>query len=135
MAPKVTVEDEHRKGMHAPGFPPFLDYDYRHYCALCNAQGRDPELLRRARESAFPNTFGEGVLAALDVIRRHIPSITDAMDEGEEEPWIDLWPRDDMGDYVGDKRVCHCGLVLDGYYEYIDHLAELLSGQKSIHGG
>ena len=62
----------------------------------------------------------------IEVIKAHIPSITQDMDDGELEPWTDLYPRDELGDYVGDKRVCHCGLVLDGYYEYVDHLKEML---------
>jgi hypothetical protein len=60
------------------------------------------------------------------ILDQHIPSITDEMDAGEGE-WEDLWPRDEMGDYIGDKRVCRCGVVLDGFYEYVDHLKEVLS--------
>jgi hypothetical protein len=92
----------------------------------------DPVIVKGVAESPFPNTYSAGILDAIKVIRAHIPSITDDMDEGEEEPWTDLWPRDDMGDYVGDKRVCHCGLVLDGYYEYVEHLIEMLGGKGMV---
>ena len=68
----------------------------------------------------------DGGNPAIAIIKAHIPSITQDMDDGVLEPWTDLYPRDELGDYVGDKRVCHCGLVLDGYYEYVDHLKEML---------
>lgn len=60
--------------------------------------------------------------AAISIIKQHIPSITDEMDEDDV-----LTPRWDDGDYAGDQRVCACGREIDGYYDYVDHLAEVLS--------
>ena len=56
------------------------------------------------------------------IINAHIPSITDEMDE---DP--DMLPKDDIGDYCGDQRVCHCGVQIDGYYDYVEHLKEMLA--------
>lgn len=53
------------------------------------------------------------------ILRTHTPSVTDEMDR---DP--DLWPKDDIGDYVGDQRVCACGEWIDGYYSYVEHLIE-----------
>jgi len=56
------------------------------------------------------------------IIRDHAPSITDEMDHD-----LDLWPKDDIGDYCGDKRICACGRHIDGYYDYVEHLKEMLA--------
>jgi hypothetical protein len=86
----------------------------------------DPIIARGVAESPFPNTYSTAILDALKVIKAHIPSVTDEMDAGEGE-YADLWPRDDMGDYIGDQRICACGRRIDGFYDYVDHLKEVLS--------
>ena len=68
----------------------------------------------------------DGGNPAIAIIKAHIPSITAEMDEDD-----DLWPKDEMGDYCGDNRVCHCGLKLEGYYDYVDHLITMLGGETS----
>jgi len=56
------------------------------------------------------------------LLNKHIPSITDEMDR---DP--DLFPKDDIGDYCGDQRECACGKQIDGYYDYVEHLKEMLA--------
>ena len=80
---------------------------------------------RQARIQAYTTTAMRDDPVA--VINAHIPSVTQDMDDGELEPWIGLEPRDELGDYIGDMRVCHCGLVIDGYYDYVEHLKEMLA--------
>lgn len=77
-----------------------------------------------AEQSAFPNTFREGVRAARETIEHHIPSITDRIEEWAVES--DPYAFDDDGDYIGMARDCHCGKFIEGYYEYVDHLTEVL---------
>jgi hypothetical protein len=57
------------------------------------------------------------------ILRDHTASITDEMDR---DP--DLWPKDDEGNYNGDLRVCACGLAVDGFYEYTEHLIAVFGG-------
>lgn len=82
--------------------------------------GVDPDLLAECREKIVAAT-----------IKAHIPSITEEMDAGEGKWGTEdtfLYPRDDEGNYIGDKRVCACGVELDGFYEYVDHLIAVFGG-------
>jgi len=81
----------------------------------------DPIIVKGVAESPFPNTYAMAILDAVKVIKAHIPSITDEMDEDQ-----DLYPRDELGDYIGDQRICRCGLAIDGFYDYVEHLKEML---------
>jgi hypothetical protein len=91
------------------------DADYLWECE-CGALGED--LTERDRHLTV------SVAAILD---KHIASVTSEMDAGEGE-WTDLdGPRDDIGDYIGDQRQCACGRHIDGFYEYVEHLKEVLS--------
>lgn len=86
----------------------------------------DPILVEGVAKTPFPNTYSTAVLDVIKVIRAHVPSITRAIEEEED------WPLDLDGEYIGDKRECRCGLRLDGFYEYVDHLIELLGGQGIV---
>jgi len=66
--------------------------------------------------------------ARADLIRKHIPSITETI-ENEEYGLArrhDPEAFDMDGDYIGSMRECHCHVIVDGYYEYVDHLIDEL---------
>lgn len=64
--------------------------------------------------------------AAIKIIEAHIPSLTDAAEAEIERRFLDA---DEEGlDYADAAyRVCACGKPIDGFYEYADHLKEVLS--------
>ena len=87
-------------------------------CA-CGAEGFDVfDLASHFNEAAHPAMRDDPVA----IIDKHIPSVTDEMDHDEG-----LFPKDDIGDYVGDQRECACGRHIDGYYDYVEHLKEMLA--------
>jgi hypothetical protein len=67
------------------------------------------------------------------IIKAHIPSITDRIegyideDDNRVEGLAEGGPYDEIGDYVGDMRECACGEIVNGFYEYVEHLKEVLS--------
>jgi hypothetical protein len=64
------------------------------------------------------------------IVRAHIPSITARVEElasASNGRYWDPAPWDDDGDYCGSLRECPCGVILDGFYAYADHLADVLS--------
>ena len=71
----------------------------------------------------------EGVGAAVSLISEHIPSLTD---ENVEEINLAIFNMafEEKGVDHADLaiRTCHCGVKIDGFYEYVDHLKEVLSG-------
>lgn len=85
----------------------------------------DPRIVREVAESPFPNTFSFGVLIAAEVIKAHTPSLTD---EDDDEIVDRIW-KDRPGKPSNLAiRTCACGAKIDGYYEYVDHLVNLLVG-------
>lgn len=61
------------------------------------------------------------------VINDHIPSLSD---EADDEMWRIYGTSDfDMADFA--VRDCRCGLRIDGFYEYIDHLKAMLRKELS----
>ena len=84
------------------------------------------DLSALADASPFPNTFREGVRAAISVIDQHIPSITDEIEEEltERAEQFGFSADGDVADLA--IRTCHCGARIDGFYEYVDHLKEVL---------
>jgi hypothetical protein len=85
----------------------------------CGAEGGDVFDLASHFNEAAHLTMRDDPVAIID---KHIPSITDEMDE---DP--DMLPKDDIGDYCGDQRKCACGRHIDGYYDFMDHLKEVLA--------
>jgi hypothetical protein len=79
-------------------------------------------LAEQAEKSAFPNTFRAGVAAAISIIDQHIPSLTDEDDDAIAAVMKE-WDLD-YGDLA--IRTCACGVKIDGFYEYVDHLKEVL---------
>jgi hypothetical protein len=71
------------------------------------------EMLARAERLARPQPDPIAILKA------HYASVT-ARIEREHD-----YPLDSDGEYVGDVRECACGLIVDGFYEYTDHLITL----------
>jgi len=62
---------------------------------------------------------------AVQVIDQHIPSLTDE-DEFEMMEIVGHWFDSEDGVEDLARRTCHCGVKIDGYYAYIDHLKEEL---------
>ena len=58
------------------------------------------------------------------IIREHVPSISD-QDEKVMNSRFDRWDQnEDWADYA--LRTCSCGVRIDGFYEYVDHLIEMV---------
>ena len=55
-----------------------------------------------------------------EIIKAHIPSITPRIEREYD------YPLDTDGEYIGDVRECACGVILDGFYEYVEHLLGLM---------
>ncbi len=69
---------------------------------------------------------------AIDIIKNHIPSLTD---KDEERIRLNIFQ---MAFEENDKdeadlaiRTCHCGLEIDGFYDYVGHLIAML--RKEAH--
>lgn len=68
---------------------------------------------------------------AIEIIDQHIPSITD---EIEDELWERVGAAWLDNTYAGGGadsadcalRVCHCGERINGFYEYVAHLKDVL---------
>jgi hypothetical protein len=77
---------------------------------------------------------------AIDTINAHIPSLTDANDEEITERvarFSSLIALDDSGyTDVADLalRTCACGVPIDGFYQYVDHLVAVFGGESHIGG-
>jgi hypothetical protein len=56
------------------------------------------------------------------IIRAHTPNLTDEDEEEITQRWVD---SDDVSDSA--IRTCSCGLRLEGFYAYQEHLVEVLS--------
>jgi len=73
-----------------------------------------------------------GIEDAISIINEHIPSLTDEddrrLDELRYNSDVDHFgqPRYENADLA--IRTCACGVKIDGFYEYVDHLKEVLSG-------
>lgn len=65
--------------------------------------------------------------AALAIIDQHIPSLSDA-DDDEIVAKAYWGPAGEMADAADLAiRTCACGIRIDGFYEYVDHLKSVLS--------
>jgi hypothetical protein len=62
-----------------------------------------------------------------EIIRDHIPSLTDEDEEEILNLATNVIGTDELD--VADLaiRTCHCGKRIDGFYEYADHLIEVMS--------
>jgi hypothetical protein len=84
----------------------------------------DPIIIKGVAEAPFPNTYALAILDAVKVIKDHIPSLSDE-DEDLIYERVTRWDEDvTAADYA--LRTCHCGKQIDGFYEYVDHLMDLL---------
>lgn len=61
------------------------------------------------------------------LLRQHIPSLSDENDAEIDELRFgvdsDGFPHDNADLAI---RTCHCGKRIDGFYEYVDHLEDVL---------
>lgn len=70
-------------------------------------------------------------MTPIEILDQHIPSITEAI---EDELWQRIGRAWSDDSYFGEAdsadcalRVCMCGKRVDGYYEYVAHLKEMLT--------
>jgi hypothetical protein len=74
---------------------------------------------------ASPDAPDYSAESAIAVLKEHIPSITD----DDERVMGSLNVFDEQFDYADYAlRTCHCGVKIEGYYEYVDHLEEVFRG-------
>jgi len=91
----------------------------------------DEIIVKGIADAAFPNTYICALKDVLQVIKNHIPSISIeddlALSELRYNSNTDRYGQMEVD--VADLAIrhCHCGLTIDGYYEYVDHLKELLT--------
>lgn len=72
---------------------------------------------------------GAAIAAATSIIDQHIPSLTDEDDALIDERWTRIGAIDEGVDNADlALRTCKCGKKIDGFYEYVDHLKEVLRG-------
>jgi len=66
-------------------------------------------------------------MTSAELIRLHIPSITEQIENEEYGVAREQDPEafDLDGDYIGPMRECRCGVIVEGYYEYTDHLIDV----------
>lgn len=74
----------------------------------------------------MPNTsilFGDPA----GILDEHTPSLTDEDEDEIRERALGLGLLMEGGSYEGDlaRRTCACGVKIDGFYEYVDHLKEV----------
>jgi len=64
-------------------------------------------------------------MTAIEIIKAHIPSLTDENAEEINALAANLdYDGPDAADYA--IRTCSCGQRIDGFYEYVNHLASVL---------
>jgi len=69
--------------------------------------------------------WADGLAAAISIIDQHTPSIEN--DDADEMDALDAsgsLDADDWGNFA--RRTCACGVKIDGFYEYVDHLKTVL---------
>ena len=93
----------------------------------------DAIIVKGVAESPFPNTYSGAILDAVKVINAHIPSLSDE-DETEVVRLASnaLFNDGDVADLA--VRTCSCGVHLDGFYQYVDHLVAMFGGESHIGG-
>jgi hypothetical protein len=64
------------------------------------------------------------------IIDDHIPSLTDEDEELIFDRAVPRWYEDKDAANLA-LRTCHCGLRIDGFYEYVDHLKAVLRKELS----
>lgn len=69
-------------------------------------------------------------VAIIATLRRHIPSLTDEDDDTiiARSLWKDGGEIADSADLA--VRTCACGVRIDGFYEYVDHLISVFGGES-----
>lgn len=76
--------------------------------------------------------------AAIEVIERHVPSLSTTdeieLDERRYNSDVDRYgqPAVDVADLA--LRTCSCGVGIDGFYAYVDHILGLLGKESHLAG-
>jgi hypothetical protein len=66
----------------------------------------------------------------LAILAAHTPSITDRAEEADPDRYeATKLDRYGFGEYIGMYRECRCRVIIEGYYEFVDHLRELIEAK------
>jgi len=73
----------------------------------------------------------------IDTIKAHIPSLSDEDEEAIHEKVVNytfsrLKDDEDLADFA--IRTCACGVRVDGFYQYADHLISIFGGESHFGG-
>ena len=66
----------------------------------------------------------------IKTIQDHIPSLTDRDEHAIVAAILD--DESEVADLA--QRTCRCGLHIDGFYSYVDHLIAVFGGESHIGG-
>lgn len=87
-----------------------------------------------SRDDAYVQGVSDTEERVVSTIKQHVPSLTD-----EDDDTIvarSLWREDgeiaDSADLA--VRTCSCGVKIDGFYAYVDHLIEVFGGESHLAG-
>ena len=97
------------------------------------------DLADQVRDEGVPRTTladmqrdraqSDGLAEARRRLDQHTPSITEKAEQADPNgSELVILANKEFGfyEYDGAYRECACGVILDGYYEYVDHLKEVL---------
>ena len=95
-----------------------------HSCERCSSERTQLDLPGNIKTLDEAYIAGEiaGQDKAIALIEEHIASLTDA---NETEMYSKPAALEDLANFA--LRTCRCGLRIDGFYEYADHLKEILT--------
>jgi hypothetical protein len=94
--------------------------DRRGHCRYC------PPCLGSHEGHCPRHTLTDQVISIIDA---HIPSLTDE-DEDLIYERTTRWDEDvTAADYA--LRTCHCGQHIDGFYDFVDHIKDVLRKEMS----
>lgn len=87
-----------------------------------------------SRDDAYIQGVADGEAQAVQIIKAHIPSLTDDADTEINERMLRMLsdPEPDNADLA--FRICRCGELVDGFYAYVDHLITVLGGESHLAG-
>jgi hypothetical protein len=74
----------------------------------------------------------------IKTIHAHVPSLSDSddreLDERRYNSDVDRYGQQAVDNADLALRTCSCGVHLDGFYQYVDHLTAVFGGESHIGG-